>query len=747
MAVDKQVTHIEKNQMLDFTKLFMSLGTAYIIFDADDPDCTIIEQNEAHAKMAFVNRKDVIGKKLLDAFPDTSEKYKKTGKSDLVESIRKVAKTGIVDVMPVFGYDIKNKRGEFTKKFWEVSHSPIFQGKKIIAVVQQSKDITQHVLAEQELARTQKQLAQALAYSAVGTWLWDIKNDVVLADKNSARLFGLSDGEKPAEAPIEKFTNAIHAEDKARVLKEITAAVKSKAPYESEYRVYGPDNSVRWLLARGQVELDEKGKATRFPGLIVDITERKQTERKLHILAEANTQFPASYGSHQILETIVSKLVPDVADWCAVDLVEDGIIKQVIVAHKDPEMVKWALELRKKFGSVDPEAPSGTPWVIRTGKVEHVPSITDEMLERVAETKEQLALLRKVGMTSVITAPLKIDGKAIGAITFISTDSERHYGVNDVEIAKGLANRAALAVYNANLFKEAHMEIQERKKLQKELEDLNVALEDRVKKRTNELEKTNIGLEREIKRRQEVEAELKEYSTSLSRSNQELQDFAYVASHDLQEPLRKIRAFGDILRTEYAEALGDGAEYLVRMQNAASRMTTLIQDLLAFSRVSTREQVLETVDLKKVVSEVIIDLEWRIEELNGSVEVGELPSISADATHMRQIFQNLIGNALKFHREGVAPIVSVLLCEETDPNMYTICVKDNGIGFEERYLDRIFSVFQRLHGKDEYEGTGIGLAVVRKIVERYGGTITATSKKNVGSTFKVSFPKALEETQ
>jgi len=732
---------------LNFEQLFMSLGTAYIIFDATDPDCTIIGQNQAHADMAMVKREDVIGKKLLDAFPDTSEHYKKTGKSLLVESIRRAAETGVTDVMPIFSYDIKDLKGQLAEKYWEVSHTPVFSGKNVVAVVQQSKDITKSVLSERKLAEAQDQLAQALAYSSVGTWLWDIKNDTVIADKNSAKLFGLSDGETPAEAPIAEFTKSIHPDDVKRVQKEIRDAVKSRASYESEYRLNGADGNMRWLLARGQVELDEDGMPARFPGLIVDITERKQTERKLHVLAEANTQFPASYGYRQTLESITSKLVPEVADWCAIDLVEDGVIEQVIVAHKDPEKVQWAQQLRKEYGPVELDAPNGSAWVIRTGKVEHVPVITDEMLVAVAESKEQLELLRNVGMTSAITAPLKIDGKSIGAITFISTDPNRHYGVNDIEIAKGLANRAALAVYNANLFKEARTEIKERKKLQKELEQLNAALEGRVKKRTQQLEELNEGLEHEIKRRQDIEAELQEYSKSLSRSNQELQDFAYVASHDLQEPLRKIRAFGDILQAEYSEALGSGAEYLVRMQNAASRMSTLIQDLLAFSRVTTRDQVPEPIDLAKVVGEVVIDLEWRIEELGGTVDVGELPVITADATHMRQLFQNLIGNALKFHRPDVAPVVSVSLCESSDPEMYTICVEDNGIGFDERYLDRIFSVFQRLHGKDEYEGTGIGLAVVRKIVERYGGTITATSKKNVGSTFKVSFPKKLEETK
>lgn len=730
---------------LDFDQLFMSLGTPYIIFDATDPDHTIIEENEAHAEMAMVRRQDVIGQKLLDAFPDTSEQYRKTGKSELIESIRRVIKTGKPDIMPLFAYDIKDKKGEFKEKYWEIKHSPLYEGKKIIAVVQQTKDITDAVITERKLNEAQDQLDRALAYNAVGTWLWDIKKDTVLADKNSAKLFGLSSNGMPVEAPSEAFMKAIHPEDKKRIEDEIQKAIKKGTAYESEYRMYDADGTLRWLLARGNVEVDEKNKPVRFPGLVVDITERKQTERKLQLLAEANTQFPASYGYRQTLDAITSKLVPDFADWCAIDLLENGVIETVNVAHKDPKKVKWAKQLRKKFGPTDLNAPSGSAWVIRTGKVEHVPVITDEMLVAVVEDKEQLKLLRAVGMSSAITAPLKIDGKSIGAITFISTDPKRHYGTNDVEIAKGLANRAALAVYNANLFEEAHNEIKQRKELQKELEELNSALESRVKKRTEELEKTNKGLEREIKHRHKVEVELQEYSKNLSRSNQELQDFAYVASHDLQEPLRKIRAFGDILLAEYSAQIGDGKEYLVRMQNAASRMSTLIQDLLAFSRVSTREQVTEPVNLAKVVSEVVVDLEWRIEELNGVVEIGELPVISADPTHMRQLFQNLIGNALKFHRPEASPVVTVSLGESIEPDMYTIYVKDNGIGFDERYLDRIFSVFQRLHGKEQYEGTGIGLAVVRKIVERYGGTITATSTKNVGSTFKASFPKALEE--
>jgi signal transduction histidine kinase len=248
--------------------------------------------------------------------------------------------------------------------------------------------------------------------------------------------------------------------------------------------------------------------------------------------------------------------------------------------------------------------------------------------------------------------------------------------------------------------------------------------------------------------RKRAEKAFKTLTAKLGQSNRELQDFASVASHDLQEPLRKIQAFGDRLKTKCSEVLTDeGRDYLERMQNAAGRMQTLINDLLTFSRVTTKARPFVPVDLAKVAQEVLADLEARIEETGGRVEVGELPTIDADPMQIRQLLQNLMGNALKFHRQEVAPVVKVhgqfLNSEERRPNANPFCqitVQDNGIGFDEKYLDRIFNVFQRLHGRSEYEGTGVGLAVCRKIAERHGGDITATSTPGQGTTFIVILP-------
>lgn len=258
----------------------------------------------------------------------------------------------------------------------------------------------------------------------------------------------------------------------------------------------------------------------------------------------------------------------------------------------------------------------------------------------------------------------------------------------------------------------------------------------------NAIETQAVG--RDITKRKQAEEELKAYAAKLEISNRELEDFAYIASHDLQEPLRKIQAFGDRLKTKYGDVLTDkGRDYLERMQNAASRMQVLIQDLLSFSRVTTKAQPFLKVNLKQVATEVVSDLEAQIERTRGTVEIGDLPTLDADALQMRQLLQNLISNALKFHKEDVPPVVKLTARKLKDK--YEIRVIDNGIGFEEKYCDRIFTIFQRLHGRSTYEGTGIGLAVCRKIVERHGGIITTQSIPGVGATFIFTLP--IEQNQ
>ncbi len=251
------------------------------------------------------------------------------------------------------------------------------------------------------------------------------------------------------------------------------------------------------------------------------------------------------------------------------------------------------------------------------------------------------------------------------------------------------------------------------------------------------------GILRDITRRKEAERYEIERQ-ALERSNQELEQFAYVASHDLQEPLRKIQAFGDRLKTTNAARLDeDGLDSLNRMMKSANRMGVLISDLLNLSRVRTQADQFVPINLNLVLQDVLSDLDGLVERTGGTVHVEDLPVINADPLQMRQLMQNLIGNALKFHKPDQSPVIRVgcQIIGEVDTNaVCQITVADNGIGFDERYLERIFQPFQRLHTAKEYEGTGIGLSICRSIVERHHGQLTAHSVKGEGTTFIVTLP-------
>lgn len=250
---------------------------------------------------------------------------------------------------------------------------------------------------------------------------------------------------------------------------------------------------------------------------------------------------------------------------------------------------------------------------------------------------------------------------------------------------------------------------------------------------------------RDITEQMAAEEALQQVLDDLRARNRELKDFAFVASHDLQEPLRKIRTYADRFTQRYAERLDpQGQDYLTRMNQAAARMQRLIDDLLAYSRIGSRQGELAQVDLGQVVAEVVSDLESRIEGAGARLEVDALPVLRADETQMRQLFQNLLANALKFSAPGRAPVIAIRVesGQEAGARGWRFRVSDNGVGFSPHHAERIFAPFQRLHGRSEYEGTGIGLAIVRRIVERHGGWIRAEGKEGEGACFEFFLPEA-----
>lgn len=243
---------------------------------------------------------------------------------------------------------------------------------------------------------------------------------------------------------------------------------------------------------------------------------------------------------------------------------------------------------------------------------------------------------------------------------------------------------------------------------------------------------------RSIRERKEAQWKLEETLKELERSNRELQDFAFVASHDLQEPLRKIRAFSDRLLVKSDKLGPDERDYLERMQSAAARMQSLIMDLLSYSRITTRAKPFETCDTEAILRGVLQDMETAISAEQASIQVSPLPSIFGDATQLRQVFQNLISNSIKFHEPGKVPEI-MIYPEAIGQDCWTLVVSDNGIGFDEKYAEKIFHPFQRLHKRDAYSGTGIGMAIVKKILDRHGASVLVQSVPGEGTTFRIRF--------
>jgi signal transduction histidine kinase len=252
------------------------------------------------------------------------------------------------------------------------------------------------------------------------------------------------------------------------------------------------------------------------------------------------------------------------------------------------------------------------------------------------------------------------------------------------------------------------------------------------------------------KLQQQLEASV----VDLQRSNKNLEQFAYVASHDLQEPLRKIQAFGDIIQGRYAPVIGnEGADIIRRMQSAAARMQVLIKDVLSYSRIATRREDVELVDLNRLMQDVLDDLEAAMNDKKAIVQVDALPTLTGDSAQLRQLFQNLLSNALKFSRADQIPLLTItgrlvqgrdaalpVLPADASRPFHLIEVSDNGIGFEPHHAERIFQVFQRLHGRSQYDGTGIGLAIVQKVVQNHQGYIHAEGRPNEGTTFRILLP-------
>ncbi len=592
------------------------------------------------------------------------------------------------------------------------------------------------------------------------------------------------------------WSRIIHPEDRERVLEEYTRTYNAMEPSLSEYRMITSDGRVIWVSDETRLIRDRKGKPLFWQGVMVDITARKRAEQvqgAIYRISHAVVTTTSLDELFKSIHTILSELMPvsnlyialydPLNDLLSFPYYVDQYDEPPLPAKPEHGLTEYVLRTKEPLwatgevftqlvleGEADVVGTDSVDWIgvpLIVGERVIGVMVTQSYTFGVVYNQEQFDLMKFISTQVALAIERKLDqqriadaleynrtlinSSSLGIITYnasgkcisanesvariLGASSEQiiRQNYNQIESWKksGLLESARQAIASGN---ETRREIHTTSTFGKE-----IWLDCRLTPFFSNEEPYLLVSVDDISNSKQAELNLKIYAAKLEQSNRDLQEFAYIASHDLQEPLRKVLAFGDRLARKYTDVLDEtGQDYLKRMRDASQRMQTLINDLLSFSRVSTRAQPFTEADLNPLIQDVISDLENQIDRTQGKVETAELPVIQADPTQMHQLLQNLITNALKFHQDNIPPHIQV--SAQILGNRCQICIKDNGIGFEMQYLDRIFKPFQRLHGRQEYEGSGMGLAICRRIVERHSGEITAISTPGEGSTFIVSLP-------
>jgi PAS domain S-box-containing protein len=622
-------------------------------------------------------------------------------------------------------------------------------------------------------ARASPELLRELPSAA---WYWDVAADREVYSSEWKAMLGHAEheiGESAAE-----WRARIHPDDLARAVATAQAALAPGAPpYEDEYRMRHRDGSWRRIASRGAVvERDAAGRGIRMVGADRDITELRElalrVDQREALLAMAERLAGIGYWTW---DPAADRVMWSRGMYAAFGLPEQGPAPR-FAAHPElmaPESfarlqaaVERALTIGEPYTlELDLRRPDGSERAVVAigeavrgihGEVVRLWGLLYDVTERRGDERERLRQQRLLARMSALAS---IGGWSLDLAAQRLDWTDETYRIHGLPVGTPVDVGQAIGYYLPDyqpLVQDA---------VRRTLETGEpFDLEARIRRAdgceiwvraAGERELVGgralrvFGTFQDITAAKDARTRLAQAMEDLRARNRELQDFSVAASHDMQEPLRKIQTLGSLLADRFADGMDPQArDLLERMRAAAGRMGDLVGDLLAYSRVARQAPQPPRIDLGAVAAGVVADLEVDIQRRGGVVEIGALPRLCADATQMRQVLQNLIGNALKYQPEGRAPRVRVAAEVLVLPSVVTgelrphcrLSVSDNGIGFEPRYAEQIFAPFQRLHDRSTYEGTGMGLAIVRRIAERHGGRVHARGAPGEGAEFVLELP-------
>ncbi len=634
-------------------------------------DGTILRANRAELAMLGYSREEYVGRPIADFHADEDVICDILGRLQAGEELHE--------------YPARLRCKDGSIKDVLIDSSVLFRGEEFVHTRCFTRDVTEQRQAREALASSEERLRLALDAGRMGVWDWNVRTGELKWSDSLEPLHGLAPG--TFGGTFDHFRQLIHPEDRETVNVAIRQAMDSGGEFYVEFRNVRPNGGIHWIAGSGKVFAGDDGPPLRMIGIGLEVTHRKRSEQTARFLAEASAALAVLVDFDSTLQKVASLAVPSFADWVSVDVQEDdGSLRRVAVAHVDPAKVQLAHEVHRRFPA-DPTAPQGVWNILRTGRSEIVPEITDELLVQSVKDDELLGIMRELGLKSYLGVPLTVRGKTLGVITFINAESGHQYDDTDLAVAEDLASRAAIAIENAQLYRE------------------------------------------------------------LRDADQRKDEFLATLAHELRNPLAPIRNGLQVLR------LAGGSGEMVNearsmMERQLSQMVRLVDDLLDVSRITRNKLELRKVrvSLAAVVTSAAETSRPLMEQAGHTFSLTLPPApvyLDADLTRLAQVFSNLLNNAAKYTEPGGR----ISLTGEVSGGEVVVEVRDNGLGIPADALPRIFEMFSQVDRNMERAqgGLGIGLNLVRRLVELHGGTVEVRSDgPGRGSQFVVRLPVVAE---